>query len=74
MTLKDFKQVIFKNHYKPIGFTKQDSFFAEKSRIKDLFATKVTKKYLTPLKLENNINHCSKIKVNKFMKHQKTVT
>ena len=24
MTLKDFKQFIFKNHYKPTGFTKKD--------------------------------------------------
>ena len=41
MMVKDFKEFIFKNHYKPISFTKKDSFFLQKI----LDATKAREHY-----------------------------
>ena len=58
MILKGLREFTFEFYYKQIGFT-NDSYYLLKNEKKCLvlFATNLTKKYLTLLKLKNNINY-----------------
>ena len=56
MTVRDRRECLFKNFYKPKGFTKRDSYNTSKKGKKDvvLFATHLRKKNSGPTKVNEH--------------------
>ena len=60
MAVQEFKEFIFENCYRRIGFTKENSYYSMKHQKKKyllLLATKLIKQYLMLVMLSNTINY-----------------
>ena len=75
MTLKECKEFILENYYKQIGFDKENSYYSMKNQKKTkdllLLATKLIKKCLILINLENTINDFGKTKPKNRFNDQK---